>query len=153
GELVAIVGPNGCGKSTLLNLLIGALNPQSGQITLDGQPLQKYHRIALAQRLALVPQMSGGGAANPSSNAHASPPTKPSSLPATQNGRLVILVTHDLNLAATCATRVLVLDSGRLIADGPPQKVLTPAVLEPVYHVKVQTQNGLLTFSRTPRTI
>src|SRR3954447_19412769 len=64
GELVAIVGPNGCGKSTLLKLLIGALVPQTGRITLDGRTLRDLGRIALARRMALVPQMAGDAAAS-----------------------------------------------------------------------------------------
>lgn len=39
GEFVAIVGPSGCGKSTLLNLICGLLQPESGQIFLEGKPL------------------------------------------------------------------------------------------------------------------
>lgn len=48
-------------------------------------------------------------------------------------GRTVLVVTHDLVLAAQYAQRVLVLDRGRLVADGTPEHVFTPAVLEPVY--------------------
>jgi zinc transport system ATP-binding protein len=33
GEIVTVVGPNGSGKSTLLRALIGALTPESGQVT------------------------------------------------------------------------------------------------------------------------
>ncbi|MEG3661774.1 metal ABC transporter ATP-binding protein [Celeribacter halophilus] len=33
GEIVTIVGPNGSGKSTLLRVIIGALSPQTGQVT------------------------------------------------------------------------------------------------------------------------
>lgn len=33
GEIVTIVGPNGSGKSTLLRVIIGALTPQTGQVT------------------------------------------------------------------------------------------------------------------------
>lgn len=33
GEIVTIVGPNGSGKTTLLRALIGAVRPESGQIT------------------------------------------------------------------------------------------------------------------------
>ena len=43
GEFVAIVGRSGCGKSTLLRLLAGLEQSGSGQIRLDGQPLQQNH--------------------------------------------------------------------------------------------------------------
>jgi ABC-type multidrug transport system fused ATPase/permease subunit len=40
GEFVCIVGPSGCGKSTLLHLIAG-LHPQtSGQILVEGNPVQ-----------------------------------------------------------------------------------------------------------------
>src|SRR4029077_16902038 len=40
GEFVCVVGPSGCGKSTLLHLIAG-LHPQtSGQILIDGNPVQ-----------------------------------------------------------------------------------------------------------------
>lgn len=54
-----------------------------------------------------------------------------------QAGLAILLVVHDLNLAARCADDVWLLDRGRLVAAGPWQDVLTPECLEPVYRVKL----------------
>ncbi|WP_371687328.1 ATP-binding cassette domain-containing protein [Micromonospora sp. KC723] len=40
GEVLAIIGDNGAGKSTLIKCLTGALVPDSGQLLLDGRPVQ-----------------------------------------------------------------------------------------------------------------
>jgi len=36
GEFVCLVGPSGCGKTTLLRLMDGLLEPDSGQVLIDG---------------------------------------------------------------------------------------------------------------------
>ncbi|MFI8565913.1 heme ABC transporter ATP-binding protein [Rhodococcus sp. NPDC078407] len=48
-------------------------------------------------------------------------------------GRAVVVVLHDLGLAAAYADRVAILDSGLLVAVGPPRDVLTAARLARVY--------------------
>ncbi|MCC8152454.1 MAG: ATP-binding cassette domain-containing protein, partial [Lachnospiraceae bacterium] len=50
-EFLAIVGPSGCGKSTLLNLLSGLLQPESGSILLNGEPLNAKSRLRLGYML------------------------------------------------------------------------------------------------------
>ena len=62
GEFVCIVGPSGCGKSTLLHLIAG-LHPQtSGQILVDGNPIQGpgTDRIMIFQEHALFPWLTVG---------------------------------------------------------------------------------------------
>jgi fructose transport system ATP-binding protein len=39
GEILAIIGDNGAGKSTLIKALSGALQPDEGEIRLDGEPV------------------------------------------------------------------------------------------------------------------
>lgn len=51
------------------------------------------------------------------------------------NGGTTLAVLHDLNLAARYCDRLLILHQGQLVADGPPEQVLTPAILHNVYGV------------------
>ena len=50
-----------------------------------------------------------------------------------REGVTVLLVTHNLNLAARYAERLLLLDRGRLVAAGRADEVLRPEVIRPVY--------------------
>jgi iron complex transport system ATP-binding protein len=52
-----------------------------------------------------------------------------------RDGRGVLVTLHDLGLAARWCDRLLLLDAGRLVADGPPDAVLTPARLARTYGV------------------
>lgn len=52
-----------------------------------------------------------------------------------REGRLVVAVLHDLPLAARFCTRLLLLDQGRLIADGEPDVVLEARHLNASYRV------------------
>jgi len=38
GEFVTLIGPSGCGKSTLFNIVCGLLEPDAGEVWLDGEP-------------------------------------------------------------------------------------------------------------------
>lgn len=48
GELIALMGRNGMGKTTTVNTVIGVLQPRSGTVRFDGQPIHGMppHRIA-----------------------------------------------------------------------------------------------------------
>ena len=56
GEITAIIGPNGAGKSTLLRTLNGQLRQSSGEIELEGQPLEKLNRRIISRSIAVVAQ-------------------------------------------------------------------------------------------------
>jgi branched-chain amino acid transport system ATP-binding protein len=38
-QIAAVIGPNGAGKSTLFNLITGHLQPDSGQVLLEGRDI------------------------------------------------------------------------------------------------------------------
>ena len=57
GEIHALLGENGAGKSTLMNVLYGLLQPDQGQILLDGKPVAFHNpREALAAGIGMVHQ-------------------------------------------------------------------------------------------------
>ena len=56
GRITAICGPNGAGKSSLLMALAALLDPVSGSVTLDGEPLHALHPRTRAQRIGYLPQ-------------------------------------------------------------------------------------------------
>jgi iron complex transport system ATP-binding protein len=57
GEIVTIIGPNGSGKSTILKALSRTLKPDKGQILLDGNSMKHMNTKAIAQKLAILPQV------------------------------------------------------------------------------------------------
>ena len=58
-KTVVLIGPSGCGKSTLLRLMIGLLQPESGRITLFGEPLSENNLNSLRQQVGFVLQDGG----------------------------------------------------------------------------------------------
>ncbi len=59
GERHAIIGPNGAGKSTLFHLVSGQFRPSSGQIVLEGRPIQglearSINRLGLARSFQIT---------------------------------------------------------------------------------------------------
>jgi ABC-2 type transport system ATP-binding protein len=62
GECYGLLGPNGAGKTTTISMLCGLLNPDEGEVTVDGAPGGSLHAKAsigyVPQDLALYPDLS-----------------------------------------------------------------------------------------------
>jgi iron complex transport system ATP-binding protein len=211
GERVALVGPNGAGKSTLLRAIAGLIEPAVGTVELDGRLVASLDRLAVARRIAVVPQV----AALPFSTTvdevvalgrlpHEHPirgmrPADRAAVAAAieqvgvghlmgrdarelslgerqlvllamavaqdadvlvldeptvhldlrhqvevmellrdlnaRQGTTILAVLHDLALAAHFFPRLVVLDRGRVVGDGPPSEVLAPDRIREVFGV------------------
>lgn len=57
GLFTTLIGPSGCGKTTIIDLIAGYEQPDSGSITLDGQPIRgpSWERLVVFQETALFP--------------------------------------------------------------------------------------------------
>ena len=211
GQLVAILGPNGCGKSTLLRTLSGIIKPSSGEVRLEGEPLQSHRRRDRARKMGLlnqadaIPMMTTvrdhvaigrhphRSYFKDASNTDAecieeairlceiedleeqrverlsggerqrvrlatlfaqAPSTLLLDEPLTgldlqhrlallhlledlsrEQGRTVIVVLHDLEIAMRFFERVLVIHDGLLVADGAPDQVMTSDLLDFVFNI------------------
>src|SRR5215469_7030723 len=58
GERVAFMGPNGAGKSTLFQMLNGLLQPNAGQVVVDGLPVVRQHLRTVRRKVGMVFQDS-----------------------------------------------------------------------------------------------
>jgi len=59
-----------------------------------------------------------------------------------EEGRSILCVSHDLNLAAQYCDRLIVLVDGRTVAQGRPAEVLTEARIAELYGARVQVDTG-----------
>ncbi len=56
GSLTVITGPSGAGKTTLVDLIVGLLQPESGEVRIDGVPLREIDAHAWRTQIGYVPQ-------------------------------------------------------------------------------------------------
>ncbi|WP_163848737.1 ABC transporter ATP-binding protein [Pseudooceanicola aestuarii] len=59
-----------------------------------------------------------------------------------EEGRGVLLSLHDLGLAARHCTRLILLAEGGILADGPPDRVLTDALIARAFHITAYRAQG-----------
>jgi ABC-2 type transport system ATP-binding protein len=55
GETIGLLGPNGAGKTTTVSMIAGLLDPDSGQVLIDGKPVSGESN-PVKRRIGLVPQ-------------------------------------------------------------------------------------------------
>lgn len=53
GSVYGLVGPNGAGKTTLIKHMAGIFIPDSGSLTVEGQPI--YENVAVKSRMVFIP--------------------------------------------------------------------------------------------------
>jgi iron complex transport system ATP-binding protein len=70
-------------------------------------------------------------------------------------GKTIVMVSHDLNLAAEFCDRLVLLNQGRVVSIGSPQEVLNEKILREVYHCDIrvtrETAGGRLSIIPAPR--
>lgn len=56
GEFFGLLGPNGAGKTTTIRMLDGIMDPDSGQVLIDGKDMAKY-RLESKARMGIIPEI------------------------------------------------------------------------------------------------
>ncbi len=59
GQTIVLIGPSGCGKSTLLRLIVGLLNPDTGEIRFEGAEVTTENLTEIRRRIGYVIQEGG----------------------------------------------------------------------------------------------
>ncbi|MGH2772508.1 MAG: ATP-binding cassette domain-containing protein, partial [Actinomycetota bacterium] len=56
GCLAVLAGPNGAGKSTAFSVLLRLLTPEKGNVSIDGEPIEKWRLEDYRRRFSYIPQ-------------------------------------------------------------------------------------------------
>lgn len=153
GEIHAVIGENGAGKSTLMNVLGGHLQPTSGSVTIDGEPVtiaspqnaQKFGIEMVHQHFKLIRNFSvtENLALAASARSEAFPGTKELAAPALARGASLGWQFEPDALVSNMTvgeqqrleiTKCLV-DSCRILILDEPTAVLSPREVEDLFEV------------------
>ena len=142
GEVTVLAGPNGCGKSTLLRAAARSAMERAGVLELaernvarlsGGQRQKVYLAMALAQDTPVLLLDEPTTFLDIGCQLELARLMRETAA----EGKAVVMVLHDLNLALGCAHRVAVMEEGRLRAWGTPAEIYAGGALEQVFGVKV----------------
>lgn len=56
GKITSFIGPNGAGKSTLLSIISRLTAKKSGDVIIEGKPLEKWNNNELAKKISILKQ-------------------------------------------------------------------------------------------------
>ena len=59
GKSTALIGPSGCGKSTLLRIILGLIQPDAGNVSVDGEEVTPLTVERMRQQIGYVVQDGG----------------------------------------------------------------------------------------------
>lgn len=59
GQVVVLIGPSGCGKSTTMRMVNRLIEPDAGEITIDGRDVREFHPEQLRRRIGYAIQGVG----------------------------------------------------------------------------------------------
>jgi len=126
GESVAITGPSGCGKTTLAKIILGLLEPSSGEVLVGGISLRRLGASAHRERVGAVmqeDQLFGGSVADNIAFFDPAPDRERME----RCARLAAV--HDEIAAMPMGYNTLVGDMGTVLSGGQKQRVLLARAL------------------------
>lgn len=120
GEILAVIGPSGSGKSTLIRHLVGAAQPASGAVRLDGTEMGHWDSEQLGRYMGYLPQdvkLFRGSVAENISRFHETPADQDIVSAATLSGA------HDMIQKLPGGYETDVGDGGNFLSGGQRQRV------------------------------
>jgi ATP-binding cassette, subfamily B, bacterial CvaB/MchF/RaxB len=126
GESVAFVGPSGCGKTTLVKLLLGLLQPTTGDIRIDGRSIRHMSNSQYRSAIAAVMQDDGLFSGSIADNIAFG--DKRAEFARIEDAAKLAAI-HDEIVAMPIAYHTLVGDMGSVLSGGQRQRILLARAL------------------------